>query len=89
MKTRTDKRMVKLDSLFSPKLPFLDVSQKSFFDAWALFFSVHIWCTPNEGPKDFVNGFFNEIGPRSRTIMEKGHLPWSDFMVHGVNGPKY
>jgi hypothetical protein len=27
-----------------------------------------------------------EVGLSSRT-MEKGHLPWSDFMVHGVNRP--
>ena len=27
-----------------------------------------------------------EVGPASRT-MKKCHLPWSDFMVHGVNRP--
>jgi hypothetical protein len=25
-----------------------------------------------------------KVGPSNQT-MEKGHLPWSDFMVHGVN----
>jgi hypothetical protein len=27
-----------------------------------------------------------EVGPSSRT-MEKGHLPLSHFLVHGVNRP--
>ena len=27
-----------------------------------------------------------EVAPWSRA-MEKGHLTWSDFMVHGVNLP--
>ena len=27
-----------------------------------------------------------EVGPETRTI-KKGHLPWSDFMVHNINQP--
>lgn len=27
-----------------------------------------------------------EVGPSSRTT-KKGHLPWFDFMVHGVSWP--
>ena len=43
-----------------------------------LYFWVHIRFTPSEGPKAFKIVFL-----RSR-IIEKGHLPWSDFMVHSV-----
>ena len=56
MKTKEDKRIVKLD--FFSKLPFLGIYQKrsphSFFGAWS-FLLVHIWFTPSERPKGFVN----------------------------------
>ena len=62
----------------------------TFFGAWS-FLLVHMWFTPSEGSKGCVNRFPKksqtmEVGPQSQT-MEKGHLPWSDFMVHGVNSP--
>jgi hypothetical protein len=51
---------------------------------------VHIRFTPSEGPKAFKTNFLRsrtmEVGPWTRTI-EKGPLPWSDFMVHSVNRP--
>ena len=51
------------------------------------FFLVHIRFTPSERPKAFKTEiFFPEVGPWTRTI-EKGHLPWSDFMVRGGNRP--
>ena len=34
----------------------------------------------------FLRNQTMEVGPSSRT-MEKCHLPWSDFMIHGVNMP--
>ena len=55
------------------------------FGAWS-FLLVHIRFTPSERPKNFVNWFFTQIRPWTLDH-EKGHLPWSDFMVHGVNRP--
>ena len=45
--------------------------------AWSVLL-IHIWVTPSEVSKGFVNRFFKKLNPG------KGHLPWSDFMVHGV-----
>ena len=48
--------MTKLD-FFGLKLPFLDIFKKvehSLFDAWS-FLLIHIWLTPSEGSKDFIN----------------------------------
>ena len=63
----------------------------SLFGAW-LFLLVHIQFTPSEGPKTFKTNFLRsptmEVGPWTRTI-EKGPLPWSDFIVHSVNQPSY
>ena len=65
-------------------------SAHSLVDAWS-FFLVHSRFTPSEGPKAFKTHFLRrrtmEVGPWTRTI-EKGHLPWSDFMVHSANRPK-
>ena len=63
----------------------LKKSAHSLFGAW-FFLLVHIWFTPSEGPKGFVNCFFQKSYNGSWT-MEKCCLPWSDFMVHGVNQP--
>ena len=67
----------------------LKKSAPSLFGA-SSFFLVHIWFTPNEGPKAFNTNFLRsqtmEVGPWTRTI-DKGHLPWSNFMVHSVNWP--
>ena len=45
----------------------------------------------NEGPIGFKIWFFKKSdhasGPWNPT-MKKDHLPWSDFMVHGVNWPE-
>ena len=61
----------------------------SLLGAWS-FFLVHIWFTPSEGPKAFQTIFSRsrtmEVGPWTHTI-KKGHLPWSNFMVHSVNRP--
>ena len=49
-----------------------------------------LFISPNEGPRGFENCFKKrsnwtmEVGPSSQ-IMDKDHLPWSDYMVHGVN----
>ena len=64
----------------------LKKSIHSFFDAWS-FLQVHIWFTPSEGPKDFVNQFLKKLDHESHTMKlghGKGHLTWSNFMVHGV-----
>ena len=84
-KTREDKRMVKRELLFTLKTTtffghMLETSTPSIYDVWSSFLLVHIRFTPCEGPK----GFVEEIGPR-KLDHEKGHLLWSDFMVHGVN----
>ena len=64
-------------------------STHSFFGAWS-FFLVHIRFIPSEGPKAFQTKFSRsrtmEVGTRTWTI-EKGPLPWSDFMIHIVNQP--
>jgi hypothetical protein len=44
---------------------------------------VHVWFTPSEGPKGFVNWFLKKSDYGSWT-MEKCHLPCSDSMVHSV-----
>ena len=53
--------------------------------AWS-FLLVHIQFTPSEGSKGLVNCFFRKSDHGSQT-MEKGHLTWSDFIVHCVNWP--
>jgi hypothetical protein len=74
MRTREDKRIVKLD--FLSKILFL--AYISLFDAWS-FLLVHIRFTPSEGPKGLVNRVLRnhamEVGPSSWT-MEKCYLPW-------------
>ena len=55
MKTREDKRMIKLEYFFKISI-FEHILKKLahlFFGAWS-FFLVHIQFTPNEGPKGFV-----------------------------------
>ena len=84
VKTSEHKRMVKLGVLFLFKIVLfghiLKQSTHSLFGAWS-FLLIRIHVTPSVGPKGFVNWF-----SRNRT-MERGNLPWSDFMVHGVNQP--
>ena len=58
MKTKEDKRMVGLD-FFSKLCPFgVYINKKNpthlLFGAWS-FLLVHIWFTPSEGSKGFVN----------------------------------
>jgi hypothetical protein len=60
-----------------------------FLGAWS-FLLVHIRCTPSEGPINFVNWFLKTSDHGSWTVKldhEKGHLLWSNFMVHGVHEP--
>ena len=70
---------------------YIKKSAHSLFGAWSFLF-IHIRFTPSERPKNFVNWFFRqsdqtiEVGSSSRT-MEKCHLLWSHFMVHGVKRP--
>jgi hypothetical protein len=62
-------------------------STHPLLSAWSIL-SVHIRFTPSEEPKNFINWLFEtmDIGPSSRT-MQKNHLPWSGFTVHGVDRP--
>ena len=72
MKTRQNKRMVKLDYLFIYLFKttyfehILKKSTHSLLGAWS-FLLVHIWFKPSEGPKGFVNFFLNnsdyQVGP--------------------------
>ena len=72
MKTRQNKRMVKLDYLFIYLFKttyfehILKKSARSLLGAWS-FLLVHIWFKPSEGPKGFVNFFLNnsdyQVGP--------------------------
>ena len=91
MKTREWSNLIDL-FYFVSKPPFLDIFKKNStftFGAWT-FLLVHIRLTPSEEPKDYVIDFLRfqtmNVGPSSRT-MEKNHLSWSDFMVHGVTNP--
>ena len=89
-----DKRMVKLDfNFFSQNYPFWAYGIKkiahSFCGTWSLLL-VHIWLTPSERSKGFVNWYLNKLEHGSWTFKSdhgKGHLPWSDFMIHGVHRP--
>ena len=77
---------------FLSNLPFWDIyynknATHSLFSVWS-FLLVHIRVTSNRGPKDFIKLDFlmhrtMEVGPWSR-MLGKGHLPWSDVMVHGA-----
>ena len=87
-KTSQDKKvnwMVQL-KLFSIVLLLNIYSKKSthlLFGAWS-FLLVHIWFTPSEGPKGFVNWFFKKLDHGSWTIkLEHGnfHLPY--VWIHG------
>ena len=77
--------------LFFQKCPLWASNKKNTFiiGAWS-FFLIHIRFTPSEGPKAFKTIFLRsqtmEVRPCPWTI-EKGHLPWSDFMVYNVNMP--
>jgi hypothetical protein len=97
MKTREDKRMIRLDFLFFfQKCPFEHIFRKinTFtFGTWS-FLLIHIRFTPSEGPKDplFFLFLLNEPwklvlqgGPWKKVIF---HGPTSWFMVWtGLNNP--
>jgi hypothetical protein len=78
MKTREDKRK-KILKKSAHSLLMHGHSSWSTFDSYLM-----------RGPKtlsiDLKINRTMDIGPSSQTI-EKGHLPWSHFMVHGVNWP--
>ena len=80
MKTKEDKRVVKLYSFQNQH--FRHIFKNS---TWS-FLLVHIRFALSEGPKGFVNCFFEKSDHKCWT-MKKCHLPWLDFMVHGVNQP--
>ena len=71
---------------FLSKMSFLDIYilkkiTHSFFGAW-LFLLVHIWFTPSEGPKGFINWFLKKSDHGSWIIKSVGPwgndpLPWS------------
>ena len=93
VKTRENKRTVKLDFFFKTTI-FGHVLKNQHIHFWVHGHSslVHIWFTPSEGPKGFVNWFFKKPDHGSWTwcrTMKKDHLPWSNFMVHGVNWPLF
>ena len=86
-KTKEDKRMVKLDFFFKISLfgHVFKKSSHSFCGAWS-FLLVHIRFTPSEEPKGFANLFkIKKKLDHGIWTMEKGYLPWSDFMVHGAS----
>ena len=74
------------------KLPFLDIYwRKSTHSLFVHGHSslVHIWFTPSERPKGFVIFFYLKKLDHESWTMGKGHLTWSDIMVHGVNRTLY
>ena len=94
MKRREDKRMVKLD--------FFGHIFKNFstftFGAWP-FFLVHIWFTPSEGPKGFVNRFIkisdhgcwatkSDHGKRLSSIL-RFHVPWCKLSLRSSSHALY
>ena len=85
MKTREDKRMVKL-VFFPAKCPFktyIKKSAHSFFDAWS-FLLVLIWFTPSEGPKGFIYYFFKKSDQKIWTIKSDNETrPSSMVRLHG------
>ena len=91
LKTKENKRIVKFDFLFLSKLPFLGIylkkSAHSFLvhghSSWSTF-NLHLLRGPKALEVYFLRNWTMDVELSSRT-MEKGHFPWSDFMVHGVN----
>ena len=82
---REDKRMFKFYYyfLFFHKCSFWTYIYKktthSQFGAWS-FFLVHLWFTPSEGPKGFVDWFFKEIRQEK---LEHEVGPWKKAIFHG------
>ena len=67
----------------------LEKSSQWLFSAWS-FPLIHIWFTPSEGPKGFVNDFVMKSDHGSWAMKSdhgKGLLSWSNFMVHGAKHP--
>jgi hypothetical protein len=90
MKTKEDKRMVKLEFLFFSKTalfgPILKQSSHSLFGAWS-FLLVHIQITPSEAPRGFViffNFFSKKLDHGSWTIKpDRGKRPSSMVQLQG------
>ena len=86
MKTRGEKRMVKLWMFFKPALfgHKLKKITRSLFSAWS-FLIVHFWCI------GFVNCFFQEIGPwkldHQVGPLEKAIFHGLTSWFHGVKRP--
>ena len=87
MKTRDNKRTVKFDLFYFFKITFLGRVLKqpthSLLGAWS-FLLVHIWFTPSEEPKGFVNCFF-KIWNHGTWTMKSDHekRPSSMVQLHG------
>jgi hypothetical protein len=68
-----------------PKLRFLsnllEKSTHSLFGAWS-FFLVHIGFTPCEGPKGFVNCFFEKLDHAWKLEHQVGS--WKKAILHGL-----
>jgi hypothetical protein len=87
-KTREDKRMVKFD--FFAKTILLGIYYKKIahilsvhgHSSWSTF-SLDLVRDSKALSIDFLRNRTMDCRPSSRT-MEKGHLPWSNFMIDGV-----
>ena len=55
------------------------------FLSWSTF-GLHLVRGPKALEIDFLRNQTMEVRQSSRT-MEKGHLLWTDFMIHNVNRP--
>ena len=67
----------------APFVSILKTKTHSLFGAWA-FLLVHIWFTPSEGPKCFVNWFSKKLGHGSWTTKsDHGKRPSSVVRLHG------
>ena len=87
---RQEKTWERSNFFLLSKLPFLNIYQKKnqhihFWvhghSSWSTFGSHLVW-----GPKTLYIDIFEKLD-HGCWSMEKDHLPWSDFMVHGVNWP--
>ena len=76
----------KLNFIFFKTAPIGHILKKStnfLFGAWS-FLLVHIWLTPSEGPKGFVNWFGKKSNHGSWIIKsDRGQMPSSMVILHG------
>ena len=82
MKKREDKRMVKHEFLQNcPFWTYINKNQHIHFLVHGSFLLVHIWFTPSEGPKSFVNWILKK-SDRGSCTMKLNHGPYILDTMH-------